>query len=65
MVTFKPRVRPEPRVYRMSTDAFLRQMAVAAEMERRHVELDRREDECWRMFGIQVEYFHDERIVTL
>lgn len=24
---------------------------------------DKREDECWRMFGITVEYLMDERIV--
>jgi hypothetical protein len=25
--------------------------------------LDAREDECWRMFGITVEYVMDERVV--
>lgn len=27
--------------------------------------LDQREEECWRMFGIEVEYFHDERIINI
>lgn len=26
--------------------------------------LNAREDECWRMFGISVEYYYDERVVT-
>lgn len=26
--------------------------------------LDDREDECWRMFGVSVEYYQDERVVS-
>ena len=31
---------------------------------REDAELDAREDECLRMFGVSVEYYQDERIIS-
>lgn len=41
-----------------------RQQSRIAEAWARHeAELNAREDECWRMFGVDVAYIMDERIV--
>lgn len=47
----------------MNRRLFSLQYLLAAALEWEHHELDMREDECLRMFGITVLYIMDERII--
>lgn len=47
-----------------SAESFIRQMANAQAFTRELLILDALEEECWRMFGIEVENIGDERIIT-
>jgi hypothetical protein len=48
----------------VSLQAWRQQSRIAVAWAQHEAELDAREDECWRMFGITVDYFMDERVVS-
>lgn len=54
-----PRELPRP----WTLKAWRQQSRVAAAWAHHEAELNAREDECLRMFGITVDYFMDERVI--